>query len=233
MGTFFQAFGILALVGLLAVLIVVAVVLWKVRRFLRGLAAPPLTIQLQPTTEPGWDDEEGAQRLTLQVMERGFLDAGAYDVPALGGIVVRGFVKPADGSVAAIYEHPDAGLVVDFVTRYPDRTSITVTSSEETGLDAMPGTTRVNMPGTEPGSLYDRMLSERPPTRTPRRFAASEFARYFEQAYAEEMAWRKDRGGTSKDEIRRVGAKGGHQLSEAQLEEAHRRQQEKERRAQS
>lgn len=181
-------------------------------------APPPATIQLQPTAEAEWKDEAGGRQRTAQLMEQGFLDAGAYTIPAFGGIVMRGFVKPADGSVAAIYEHPVAGLVVDFVTRYPDHTSITVTSAVETGLDAPPGKMRVNMPGAEPSALYQRMVAERPPDKTPRRFAASEFAPYFEQAYAEEMTWRKGRGGLTEDEIQRVAAKSGLQLTEAEVE---------------
>jgi hypothetical protein len=129
---------------------------------------------------------------------------------------VAGYIMPGDGAIAVACEHPAAGFWADFVEKYPDDTSITVTSaSRGHELDHRPGHDKVYLKGVDVAALHDRFLAERRP-KAPVVVTAGEFVRVFEQAYADEIAWRKDRGVTA-GEVARVAV-------EMQAEDASRSQ---------
>src|SRR5689334_19557521 len=100
MVTILKGLGILALVGGVLLAIVVFVVVLKIRRFLAGLrgmaASTPATIQLRPTGAPAWTDAGRVERLCRPLMDRGFVDAGTYTIPAMAGLVLRGLVHEKD-----------------------------------------------------------------------------------------------------------------------------------------
>ncbi len=226
METVFQTLGVVAIAVGLVVVLGGAFLVWKVKRFLRNLASglasavPPDTIALRPNASPKWKERKKVDAHLAQLRQRGFASAGTFDIPALGGVLLAGFVKPSDGALAVVYEHPRAGVIVDLVTYYPDGTGVTVTSSAPTGLDVRPGFTRVNLPGSDASALYARLQKERAAGRTPTAVKAGEFAARFEKAYADEMAWRNSRGGPTEDEIRNVAAQSGRTLSDEEMAEA-------------
>jgi hypothetical protein len=206
--TFLTSLGIAALVVIVVVVLGLLYLYFRIRRFLRNLAKSalgPETIHLEPASE----DWSNANAL---VAARGFLEshgydaAGEYVVPEMPGVRVSAFVKPADAAIAVAYEHPDAGFWVDFVQRYADDTSVTVTSAVRGHeLDHRPGHDKVYLAGASLDALHERFLTERR-AGDPVAVGVNDFASVFETAYAEEIAWRAGRGGVTASEVARVAS---------------------------
>ena len=135
---------------------------------------------------------------------RGFERAGSFDVNEMKGVKLHLLVKPAESTVAVVYEHVKAGVWADVSTRYEDGTSFTVTSAPAGhGLDKQPGHVSVAAPRQPAPMLAVRLLRERP-AGAMRQISALEFPGVFCQAYADSMAWRKNKG-LSAEEVRRSG----------------------------
>ncbi|HSL71232.1 MAG TPA: hypothetical protein VK864_13380 [Longimicrobiales bacterium] len=167
----------------------------------KALAAQPDRITLQPG--PGPAKPEASNAVTA-LERRGFERAGSYVVREMKGVNVHLLVKPAEGAVAVVYEHVKAGVWADLASRYVDGTSFTITSAPAgNGLDQMPGHVSVAAPRQSPVVLAARLVTERP-AGALRQIRAAEFARVFEQAYEESMAWRKGKG-VSAAEVKRAG----------------------------
>jgi hypothetical protein len=170
-----------------------------------ALGQQPDTIQLDAISPDSWLDRDAAHALGDAFLELGFADAGTHRIVEMDGVRVRLLVHEREGLIAAVYEHPQAGQWFDVVGRYADGTSITFTTSKPTGLDPRPGHPVVHAPATSPRALIERARWERPPgALLPITTAAVVAA--FEQAYAESMAWRKQRGITA-CEVAQVAAR--------------------------
>lgn len=205
---------------LFLVLIVGVVVLWqviksKLRKFAQGLAADagtPSSIHLEPEPSPEWRDAGAVRRHRAPLESAGFQDAGVFSVAEMPGILLHAFAHPAEGAYAVVYEHPQVGVWLDLVTRYADGTSVTFgNATRGGGLDSQLGHDKVREPGGDPAALLRRFLAERAPK--PRvAVSAAEFVSCFEQAYADEMQWRNERGGPTEEEIRRVAAESGREV---------------------
>jgi hypothetical protein len=134
----------------------------------------------------------------------GYRPAGSFTVAEMGGLPIHLLVKPAECAVAAVYEHPKAGVWFDLFTRYQDGTSFTLaTARKGGGLDQRPGHPTIRAPGLDPAAARARFLRERP-AGALKSFSAAEVPSMFADAYAEAMAWRKQRGITAA-EVQRVG----------------------------
>ncbi len=187
----------------LSALVSVVVVPFLLRALLRlwlgrvvgeaALAKQPDRIQLMPATPGVWRDRERSERLAADFAREGFRDAGTFTVAEMPGVVLRLLAHAGDALVAVVYEHPKAGSWVECVCRYQDGTSAQFTTLPATGLEGRPGCVRVNAPGLDPSALLARMRAERP-ARALRPVSASTVAADFEQAYADEIAWRRQRG---------------------------------------
>jgi hypothetical protein len=169
--------------------------------FRRGLAyvgklamnQQPDRIHLTPGTVDDWEDPEAAEALISPLVPHGFQEAGTYTIEEMDGVAVRFLIQPEQCVVAAVCEHPQAGTWIDLVSTYPDDTSVTYTTSRPTGLEQRPGHGKVNAPASSSESLYERLLQERP-TERPEEWTAANVAVKFEDAYARETAWRKNKG---------------------------------------
>ena len=171
-----------------------------------ALAQQPDAIHLAAVDPDSWLDRDGAHALADEFRGHGFADAGTYQVVEMDGVRVRLLVDEGGGLLAAVYEHPQAGQWFDVVARYGDGTSITFTTSPPTGLVARPGHPVVHAPAqTSPRAIVERAGWERPPGALEPASAATVVAA-FEAAYAESMAWRKDRG-ISAREVAEVAAR--------------------------
>jgi hypothetical protein len=167
----------------------------------RVLAGQPDRITLGPHgTPPGFDAKKILDGLTWT----GYRPAGSFAVAEMGGLPIHFAVKPSQCAVAAVYEHPEAGVWFDLFTRYQDGTSFTfATSRKGAGLDQRPGHPTVRAPGLDAAAAHTRFLRERP-AGTMKSYSALEVPGIFIDAYAEAMAWRKQRGITAA-EVQRVG----------------------------
>lgn len=156
----------------------------------RTLQAQPDSIRLDPLAEPGWKDPAAAGSLRRGFEELGFKAAGGYGVDAMPGVRLLFLLKDETG--ACIMEHPVAGIWADVFLGYPGHEGITVSSGRDPGLPARlrrPGDLIEYRPGADPAALYDRLAALRRPD--PLRLDAAGIARFFEEAWALGMDWRK------------------------------------------
>ena len=167
----------------------------------RALARQPdrITMTIRPNP-PGAE----ARKILEGLTGKGFLPAGSFAVAEMDGLPIHFMVKPAESAVAAVYEHPKAGVWCDLFTRYQDGTSFTfATSRMGGGLEQRPGHPVVRAAELDPAAAHARFLQERP-AGAMKSFTAVEVPRMFADAYAESIAWRKQRG-ISGAEVAKVG----------------------------
>lgn len=112
-----------------------------------------------------------------------------------------------------------------WVSRYADGSTATCTSMAPSGLEQDPRHPNLYCPGSPLEVLLAKHLESRPPEPLPMR-DADEFEASFCRTYREAMQWRMARG-VSREEIRRVAAASGKEVSEEVLDFAHRNMAEK------
>lgn len=188
-----------AVVSVLAVLAAVLLVIrwqltaWLARVGQAAMAGQPDRIRLIPATPGVWRDPETPARLAAAFEREGFLEGGTFTVAEMPEVVVRLLGHPGEAMMAAIYQHPQAGTWVDCVSHHEDGTHVQVSTLPPTGLDGPPGCLRLSAPGLEPAALVARLRHARP-DRPARPVRVPALAAEFERAYAEETAWRRQRG---------------------------------------
>jgi hypothetical protein len=158
---------------------------------LKAIAAQPDYITLVPR-----EGRPGAKAAgILEAMAGlGFAPAGSFSVMEMGGLPIHFMVKSAESAVLAVYEHPRVGVWLDLFTQYQDGTTFTfITTNMGGGLEERPGHPCVRASGLDPAAAYARFVRERP-ARPARPFAPAEVPAVFADAYAESIAWRKQRG---------------------------------------
>jgi hypothetical protein len=216
-----------AVLGMIVGLVLLAGGLWLwLRRKLRklgeaigaaiaGMAVPPFRISLTPLDAPRFRDARALTRASASFESTGYRKVGDFEVPEMQGVVVRGFWHPRQLSYAALYEHPQAGVVADVVALFRDRTMATVSTAPETGLDRPARAPMVRLEldlarRDAAEQLHDRLV-ELSGVRRSIRTGPEQFARAFVGAYALEQDWRIARGGVTADEVRRAAAAGGQE----------------------
>jgi hypothetical protein len=166
------------------------------------MSAQPDSITLAPRAEgPGRPESKSALE---QLQRRGFARAGSYSVREMKELPIHFMVKPDEAAVAVVYEHPQAGVWCDIVSRYQNGGSWLITNAKAGGgLEDRPGHVKVWAPGLTATAMHLRFVRERPGgdlVSVP----ATGVAAYFAEAWAEETAWRKGKG-LSAAEVRNVG----------------------------
>ncbi len=161
-----------------------------------------------------WKDVARVSHEISALKELGFEEIDSFTIDQMPGFHLAALVHP-DGIWGVVNEHPQAGVWVDLNSRYADGSSFTVASAPETGIDQHPRHRNVKVPGGDASALLDRMLSERPAGALS--LTGSEFARCFEEGYAEVMDWRINRGGSTAEEVRAVAALTGRVVSDEEV----------------
>jgi hypothetical protein len=179
----------------------------------------PAAISLLPVQRVNWPDPDGNRHLYQELQRLGFMPVSPFSIPQMPGVELIGFFHPTDPAYAALYWHPKAGRWMDIYCHYQDGGSLTVSNSPSAGtLDPMPGREKVKVNSQEPAELWAVYQSNR--RQAPLNLmTAQNFKPDFERVFAEEMAWRKNRGGATEDEIRRVAVKKGLFVSEQQIQD--------------
>jgi hypothetical protein len=167
----------------------------------QAMAEQPDEIHLTPEPEHVWADADAVEEIASPLASLGFQEAGTFAIEEMAGVMVRFLIQPDQRVIACIYEHPQAGTWFDLVARYQDGRSLTYTTAPPTGLDKQPGTQTVNAPGTSADELYRRLLCECP-VGDREEITAATVVHRFQDAYARETAWRKNKG-VSADEVAR------------------------------
>lgn len=176
-----------------------------------ALASQPDTLTLEPA-EAG-SDSAAARGAFDALKQRGFTPAGTFTIREMGGMPVQFAVRDEESAIAVVYDHPKAGVWTDIVCRYQDGKRFTVTNAKVGGaLDPRPGHVTVRKPGLSTIALHMTFAREKP-AGSLMRVIPGDVPRVFADAYADEIAWRKDRG-VSKDEVRGVA----REMEEPQFE---------------
>jgi hypothetical protein len=158
-----------------------------------ALAQQPDEIHLEKSGPNAWKDPNAVRPLASPLLERGFRDAGIYQMKELPGLTLQLMVKSDESMLGVVYEHPKAGHWVEVACRYQDGGSVTYSTSRPTGLTARPQHPVINLPELDAGALYERARAERP-DRPLDSVSAFTVVRMFERAYAESIAYRKQTG---------------------------------------
>lgn len=225
MDLFLKILGIifLCLVLLLVVIILgFAVLRARFRKMVEGFAdsrfsVTPARLHLVPLEGPEWKDPEAVRQPAEVLAKRGFEEVGSFTTREMPFLRLRGFVRSESQSYAVVYEHDQAGVWMDYVSRYADGGSVTFSNSPKGGtLDQRPGHQKSYYPGEDAVALLDRFLAQRP-NRPMLEVSKENFVLSFEKAYADEMDWRNARG-YSEDEIRRTLEKENESVTDEQVQ---------------
>ncbi len=171
----------------------------------RALAAQPDHIHLEPTPDEAWAGGESRDRLAGEITALGFREAGGFTVRELPGVRLKLFANGPEATYAVVYEHPQAGSWFDFACRFTDGSSFTWTTSRDTGLAQRPGHPVHHVPGAGVAKAWKCVARERP-ARPAQPASVVGAAADFENAWAENIAWRKQRG-ISRVEVARVATR--------------------------
>jgi len=166
-----------------------------------ALAQQPDHIHLQRGGVTTWKDADKSRQIAAALAARGFEDAGVYTVTEMPGIVVQLLAHPGERFYAVVYEHAQVGNWIDIVSRFVDGTSVTFTTSPATALNPRPGHPSINTRGLAPDAVFDKALAMRP--RRPLDDVSVGMAvSVFEQAYADQIAYRKQVGISTREVVK-------------------------------
>jgi hypothetical protein len=182
------------------------------RFLLKIMTKPVLEITLAPLENPKWSDQNKAAKLTDWFMQNGFESAGIYESFEMPGLIISGFVLPSDQTLGIVYDHPVAGIWVDFCEEYTDGGHLTVSNAPSgQKMDHMPQSAKIYSKGSPIDELYKIFLSKSKKA-ARKTILKEEFASAFETAYRKEMRWRVDRGGPTASEVMNVAVDAGVSL---------------------
>lgn len=158
---------------------------------MRGtISRMPVAIHLVRAPQPA----EAALPTLEALAGNGFLDAGAWDIVELPGIKVALLVRPAESLLAAVETASSIGAQLNLHTLYPDGRVVTFTNSELPASKVQrPNVTQTRVPRASAETLLECARQQRP----GRPFApvsVAEAPRVYEQLYADEIRFRKERG---------------------------------------
>ena len=200
----------------------------KISGFGEALAAlaasppPPFRITLEPVEAWDWEDSARVESASAELASLGYEVVGDFSIPEMDDLPVRGFAQTEWGFYAAVYEHPEAGVIADVVCSLTDGTHRTHSTAPESGLDQPPHSFIVRLPlqagerGVV-GQLHEGLRSgvadvERVPV-----FAGG-FVDRFLQAYHREMDFRIARQGPTHEEIERIAELSGEEVDDQSVE---------------
>lgn len=226
MKTFLMIVGGIVVGGLLAMVLAVFLISFYLRRKLGSLKemltkfadqmqfvemVPPFRVDLVPLGDPTWSAGQ-VDEITAVLEQRGFERAGDFQVnPIPAGLQLRLLANEAQGVQSAIYNHGQAGVWIDLVTRYRDGRVVTTSSMRDHLMDSMPTKTIHFHEGAEPGWLLEEHLGKRA-VGDWLRVSVAELPDLFQRVYGEEMDWRGERGGPTVEEISRIAERDGTDL---------------------
>jgi len=166
-----------------------------------ALARQPDTIRLIPTEPAKLRKADLVASIAGDYQRAGFESAGVFYVPEMPGLYVQLLANRSESMGAAIYDHPIAGVFYDVFSRYVGGGSWTHTTARATGLNRPDNLKVVNLPGANATTLIERARRDRSPgglkSCTPGTIGAE-----FIAAYAEHMAWMKQRGISNKEVVK-------------------------------
>ena len=152
--------------------------------------------------EPQWMNRRLMEASIHDFHAAGFLLAGYYSIPKLGGLLLAGFTFP-DGSIfGSAYDNSLQNPSFDICIQYQDGTLLDISNSNElafTNADQRPGKEFVFLKGASVAQAlaeaHSRMAHKPIQRITPDRFRAN-----FERNYSDDIEWKMKWGGVALDE---------------------------------
>ncbi|MCA8998596.1 MAG: hypothetical protein KDA80_16470 [Planctomycetaceae bacterium] len=233
--TFLKMVGAVVVAFIICVALLYVWIRWKIHSFaqnlsdsfegaLKGIGAaamggvPPLRIKLLRLQNHEWTMSEKIREYTESFKSAGYQMIGDFDVePAM--MELRAFVHPGDSAYAVIYEHPIAGIWFDIYCHRADNSeSYTMSTGKPDLLDHAKEHPIVNVTDlTTPQKVHSKFLEKRPAGAWAEVTAAN-FVKQFQDAYARGMDWRLQRGGPTRDEVKRIAHRDGTEFNEESVE---------------
>ena len=180
----------------------------------RALIQVPQQVSLLKTDSPAWRHAAEVEQQAAPLRKEGFRDLGAYTVNTIPGVLIRMMAHPTTYVAAHIYDHPRSGSWTEFVTRYNDGSSHSLSTLPPTGMDHPDWFRRIQADKNTPNDqLYRRFLTQRE-WHGIKPVAPEDSIREFEENYGKLMAWRQERG-ISPQEVAHVALKWAHKKQAA------------------
>ncbi|MEW4566079.1 hypothetical protein AB1K70_26415 [Bremerella sp. JC770] len=230
MELFLQIVGGAFVALVLFVAIAYFLIRWKLRSWLKSLGAliaqglagsvPPFRVKLTKRSsledpEDEWVPDEHVQQfesLKEQFEKLGFTKLEEFYIEEI--VTPMCVLLDRDQStMGVVYSHPAIGVWCDVVRRYQDGTGWTFGSTKYHGMDIPPFATQKFFPEESVEQIVTRFREEAP-TADMVAITKEDFPAYFEKAYAREMDWRIERGGTTEEEIRRIAEINGDECTD-------------------
>ncbi|MGA9354162.1 MAG: hypothetical protein WBV46_10770 [Terriglobales bacterium] len=165
----------------------------------RAVTRMPRQASLTETKSPIWANQFAVEQQAVPLRNEGFKDLGVYTVSTFPGVFIRMMAHPQTYAAAHIYDHPKSGSWIEFVTRYANGSTCSLSTLPPTGMDHPEWFRRIQADKNAPtDQLYRKFIAQR--ERNGIKAVAPEDAiREFEENYAKLAAWRQERGITAKE----------------------------------
>jgi len=170
-----------------------------------ALSKQPDNIQLTPTDPSKLRNAARVEAVAAEFRRAGFESAGLFIIPEMPGLSLQLLANRSESMGVAIYDHPVVGVFFDVFSRYTDGGSCTHTTAPATGLKRREDMRVFNCPGASPATLLERARRERSSAGL-KSCTATTVGPEFVAAYAEQMAWMKQRG-ISRSEVVKVATR--------------------------
>ena len=168
----------------------------------RALARVPQQVALLKTELPAWTNQAAVEQQAAPLRKEGFTDLGVYTVDTIPGVLIRMMAHPGTYVAAHIYDHPKSGSWTEFVTRYTDASSHSLSSLPPTGMDHPDWFRKIQADKNTPtDQLYRQFLTQRE-WHGIKQVEPADTIREFEENYAKLAAWRQQRGITNQEVAR-------------------------------
>jgi hypothetical protein len=165
----------------------------------RALTRVPGQVSLLKAEFPTWTNQAAVEQQAAPLRSEGFKDLGAYSVNTIPGVVIRMMAHPQTYVAAHIYDHPTSGSWTEFVTRYTDGSSHSLSTLPPTGMDHPEWWRKIEADKHTPNDqLYRQFLTQRE-WHGIKPVAPEDTIREFEENYAKLATWRQERGITPKE----------------------------------
>jgi len=168
----------------------------------KALEKQPDTIHLEPLSDPQWKDAGAMDAMAGPLRSKGFADCGVFAVDKMPGVKLWILYQEKTFVAAHLYEHPQAGIWPELVTRYTNGASHSITTRPATGIRMPDWITIIRSPEAPTDQLYERLLRERR-RNDIEELRRSEVTRAFEAAYSRHMIAQKN-AGISPEEVAAV-----------------------------
>lgn len=165
----------------------------------RAVTRLPQQASLTKTESPAWTNQFAVEQQAVPLRNEGFKDLGVYTVNTFPGVMIRMMAHPQTYVAAHIYDHPKSGSWTEFVTRYTDGSTHSLSTLPTTGMDHPEWFRKIQADKNVPADLLYRQFMTQREWHGIKAVAPEDTIREFEESYAKLAAWRQERGITPKE----------------------------------